>query len=172
MSKADLDKVGEMTAAVRQMRVKNARLQEVNRQLVSGLMREQSNRRKTHNELEDTLGRVRTYVRVRPMLSTEIEAGYQQTIKARGNRVEVFRKSKAVKSMKVGRQASGCRMPPPQLALTNNAGLPCMLQFDVVFGGASPQHSVFTDVGKLLQSAVDGYNVCIMCFGAVRRVAA
>ena len=38
-------------------------------------------------------------------------------------------------------------------------------QFDAVFGPTTPQHTVFTDVGRLLQSAVDGHNVSIIAFG-------
>ena len=42
-----------------------------------------------------------------------------------------------------------------------------VLQFDAVFGPATPQHTVFTDVARLLQSAVDGYNVSIISYGQV-----
>ena len=80
----------------------------------------------------------RRYCRVRPLLSTELNAGYRATLEYHGKKVEIKRRGKLHRAFK----------------------------FDALFGPTAPQHTVFTDVARLLQSAVDGHNVSIISFGA------
>ncbi len=37
--------------------------------------------------------------------------------------------------------------------------------YDRVFGPTATQDDIYTDTGFLVQSAVDGYNVCIFAYG-------
>ena len=52
----------EALAALRRSKAASGKLQEINKQLMAALLREQAARRKTHNELEEALGKVRMYV--------------------------------------------------------------------------------------------------------------
>ena len=42
---------------------------------------------------------------------------------------------------------------------------PKTYNFDTVFGMDTTQEQVFEDTKRLVQSAIDGYNVCIFAYG-------
>jgi hypothetical protein len=56
-------------------------IQNLNAQLHKDLAREQIGRKRLHNELEDLKGRIRIYVRIRPMSKKDIERGAEATFK-------------------------------------------------------------------------------------------
>eukprot|EP00347_Sterkiella_histriomuscorum_P020482 403337633 len=92
-----------------------------------------------HNELEDSKGQIRLYCRVRPLTKAEKE-----------------------------------REESKQMAITINDDMNLSIQgrngmkhftFDSVFGPNSTQEQVFDDSKRLIQSSIDGFNVCIFAYG-------
>ncbi|KAL4087844.1 hypothetical protein PRIC1_012275 [Phytophthora ramorum] len=99
---------------------------------------EQALRKKYYNQIEDMKGKIRVYARCRPMSGSENERGCAPCVKFLDEfSLEVSGGSRAAKTF----------------------------AYDQVFSPASTQVQVFEDTKNLLQSAVDGYNVCIFAYG-------
>lgn len=122
-----------MQAAIEEAQV----VQQFNAQLHKDLGREQLARKRLHNEMEDLKGRIRVYVRVRPLSRTETERGCSEAVLKDG-KLSVVVKGTGPDGKKI-------------------------FDFDQVFGGAegNTQTDVFRDTKHLMMSVLDGYNVCI-----------
>lgn len=100
---------------------------------------EQIMRKKFFNMMEDMKGKIRVFCRVRPMLTFEQERGQTQAL-----------------------------ILPDELTLMHawkDEKKPREYSFDQVFSPAADQDAIFEDTKHLVQSAVDGYNVCIFAYG-------
>lgn len=84
-------------------------------------------------------GKIRVYCRVRPLSNTELEREESKYMVIKC--VDEF-----------------------QLIVNGKAG-PKPYDFDSVFGPDSTQDQVFEETKRLIQSAVDGFNVCIFAYG-------
>ena len=95
-------------------------------------------RRLLHNQLEDLRGKIRVFCRVRPM--NEDESRHSCTnIASISDEFSINIEAK------------------PGLVKTH--------VYDTVFGPNATQEEVFEDIRRLIQSGVDGYNVCIFAYG-------
>uniref|UniRef100_A0AAV1TJP5 Kinesin motor domain-containing protein n=1 Tax=Peronospora matthiolae TaxID=2874970 RepID=A0AAV1TJP5_9STRA len=98
-------------------------------------------RRKLHNAIQELRGNIRVHVRLRPFLRSD------------------------------GMEASA---ENPQSAIicdtfastiTTNVENPHTFAFDKIYGPSDSQEFLFKDVSDFIQSAMDGYNVCIFAYG-------
>lgn len=94
-------------------------------------------RKKIHNAMEDMKGKIRVYCRVRPILQLEKDKG----------------------------QAEAVSIPDELTISLNWKDKKREFSYDAVFAPGTSQEKVFEDTKHLMQSAVDGYNVCIFAYG-------
>jgi kinesin family protein C1 len=96
-------------------------------------------RRKLHNRVQELRGNIRVFVRVRPFLPSD--------------GVEFNEKHPSLRCLPDGQGINIAAKKEHKFA------------FDRVFKRESSQSEVFEEVSELVQSALDGYNVCIFSYG-------
>ena len=114
------------------------------------LRSEESLRRKLHNQVQELKGNIRVFCRVRPSLGSDPanEAARISFPDGEGDSREVEVLGQEEKSS-LG-----------SITTKTNA-----FAFDRVFTPTSQNADVFDEISQLVQSALDGYNVCIFCYG-------
>lgn len=94
-------------------------------------------RKKLHNTILELKGNIRVFCRVRPLLSNDSGAvSYPKSGEDIGRGVELMHNAQAYS-----------------------------FSFDRVFDHSASQEEVFTEISQLVQSALDGYKVCIFAYG-------
>lgn len=102
-------------------------------------------RRKLHNQLQELKGNIRVFCRVRPLLIDESNSAdiIYPDIKSEGQQLQIVSNNNDSDSTTRTHSFS----------------------FDKVFDPTVPNQSVFEEVSQLVQSALDGFNVCIFAYG-------
>jgi kinesin family protein C1 len=103
-------------------------------------------RRQLHNQVQELRGNIRVFCRLRPPSDEQTTdqlpfAFPTKTIEQKGENITLNGD---------GRKNANKEFP---------------FEFDRVFGPGASQEDVFEDVSQLVQSACDGYNVCVFAYG-------
>ncbi|CRL18032.1 Kinesin, motor domain [Penicillium camemberti] len=114
------------------------------------LRREETLRRKLHNQVQELKGNIRVFCRVRPSLKSEPASDltlmqYPDETDD-GKEINILGPEERSSLGTVNRK--------------NNT-----FSFDRVFNPSTQNAEVFDEISQLVQSALDGYNVCIFCYG-------
>ena len=120
-----------------------ARVEERDRritELESQVLKGEQMRRKMHNHMQELRGNIRVFVRTRPFLP---EDGTNSS-------------SSSIDVLPSGEELSIID-PRKQEKIE--------FKFDKVFSASTGQDSVFDEVSEFVQSALDGYNVCLFSYG-------
>ena len=112
---------------------------------------EETLRRKLHNQVQELKGNIRVFCRVRPSLESDPTDGEAARITFPDDQVD----SKEVEILG----------PQEKSSLGNVTRKKNAFSFDRVFSPGSQNADVFDEISQLVQSALDGYNVCIFCYG-------
>lgn len=112
------------------------------------LRQEETLRRKLFNQVQELKGNIRVMCRVRPKHDSETDP-------AKISFPDMDTDSKEV-----------AMLGPEKISATGKDITPSYAySFDRVFGPTSQNGEVFEEISQLVQSALDGYNVCIFCYG-------
>lgn len=113
------------------------------------LIKEESIRRNLFNQIQELKGNIRVMCRVRPILS------------------ETEGDSANIKYPDAGKESKELELlgKEEKSSLGNVSRKIHSFSFDRVFGPESQNQDVFEEISQLVQSALDGYNVCIFCYG-------
>lgn len=104
-------------------------------------------RRKLHNIIQELRGNVRVFARVRPFLPNDgldLSAAPEPSISV---------------------WPDGTNLKITKVCTEKERPEDFTFGFDRVFGPSISQESVFTEVSEFVQSALDGYNVCLFSYG-------
>ncbi|CAL4109728.1 unnamed protein product, partial [Meganyctiphanes norvegica] len=127
------------------------KIEDITRKLADG----ETMRRKLHNQVQELKGNIRVFCRLRPLLSDEVKAnGGDDTI----HHVNILDE----KSLEVSK---GDLNSSSMSGLQNRGTGRFDFSYDYVFGPNDGQGCVFNEIQQLVQSALDGYNVCVFAYG-------
>ncbi|KAG9042950.1 kinesin-like nuclear fusion protein [Tulasnella sp. UAMH 9824] len=140
---AQLNSKAKLTA---ELQAAKARAQE----LENELMEAESLRRKLHNQIQELKGNIRVFCRVRPALAQEKNS-------SDGLATINFPDKSEHKEIVISSTTETA------MGHTRDTILP--FSFDRVFEPRSSQHEVFEEISHLVQSCIDGYNICIFAYG-------
>ena len=111
---------------------------------------EETLRRKLHNQVQELKGNIRVFCRVRPSLDSD----------ASNDAARITFPDGETDSREVEIMGPEERSSLGTVTRKKNA-----FAFDRVFTPTSRNMDVFGEISQLVQSALDGYNVCIFCYG-------
>jgi len=112
------------------------------------LIKEETERRVLFNKYQELKGNIRVMCRVRPVLDS-----------SEGDAAKL-----AFPDLKTSAQID-VTGPEERSSLGNITRKVIPFEFDRVFTPAIGNEEVFGEISQLVQSALDGYNVCIFCYG-------
>ncbi|KAF3851088.1 hypothetical protein F7725_012860 [Dissostichus mawsoni] len=107
------------------------------KKIIDNYTSERTMRKKYYNMVEDMKGKIRVFCRIRPLSRTEDAQGGAIAVE----KIDDF-----------------------SVSVDTPRG-PREFQFDKVFTAEASQEDLFQDTNRLIQSAIDGYNVCIFAYG-------
>ena len=137
---------------VKELELKGSLLKEADQQVHEG----EQLRKKLHNQILDLKGSIRVFCRTRPMIeaeSSQEEERQYPTI------------SFTSKGEKIGQGLQLHLTDEHHKKKSSNGESQYNFEFNRSFQGDSTQEEVFEEISQLVQSAVDGYRVCIFAYG-------
>ncbi|KAG8212331.1 Kinesin-like nuclear fusion protein [Trichophyton interdigitale] len=114
------------------------------------LRKEETLRRRLHNQIQELKGNIRVFCRVRPVLASDSSE----------NTAKISFPDQEMDCREITVQGPEEKSSLGLVSAKNHS-----FTYDHVFGPRSQNAEVFEEISQLVQSALDGYNVCIFCYG-------
>lgn len=147
--------LSERSNRVKDLENKISEIEAIVEDLTSKLADGETLRKKLHNQVQELKGNIRVFCRLRPLLQDEMKAnGGDDTI----HHINVLDE----KNLEL---CKGDLNSSSMSGLKNRGTDRFDFSYDYVFGPKESQESVFNEIQQLVQSALDGYNVCVFAYG-------
>ncbi|KAK3596665.1 hypothetical protein CHS0354_038897 [Potamilus streckersoni] len=147
------DKDAEIFQLKEEIRAHLATIEENN----TKLREHETERRKLHNSIQELKGNIRVFCRVRPLIGDET-LGNDGTLQHM-NFPDL--EGKILELEKIG----DVSLNESTISAARRGNNKYEFNFDKVFQPTSTQAEIFEEISQLIQSALDGYNVCIFAYG-------
>ena len=125
--------------------------------LQARLRQEETLRRQLHNTVQELKGNIRVFCRIRAVIPSDKMSGgkipHLNVPSERSLEVHKLSADSTLNESSMNAPASG------------KGASKFEFSFDRVFGPNATQEQVFDEISQLVQSAMDGYNVCIFAYG-------
>lgn len=119
----------------------------------------ETQRRKLHNDVQELKGNIRVFCRVRPLMASEMSSP------AARMEDELSHLALGGRTIEEQEQIQMIQSVESTTGMTVNSLKSFPFSFDRVFGPSATQEIVFDEISQLVQSALDGYRVCIFAYG-------
>ena len=138
-SKNLIEEVNYNTINLKELKEELTKEQEINNKLNETLEKERTLRRKIHNRYMYLRGNMRIMCRLRPFLPNEIKS-----------------KKSQMETILINND---------MILINEGNKIPKMFEFDYIFDENSHQEDIYEEVSLLIQSMINGNNICIMSYG-------
>ncbi|XP_071128028.1 carboxy-terminal kinesin 2-like [Mytilus edulis] len=150
------NKEKEMKTNLKKMQDKDSEVQEKEKEIKKQsdeIIRLATERRELHNQVLTLKGNIRVFCRVRPLLKHET--------KGRNGTIDhiIFSGDKEIKLVQTSDVAFNEKI------FTKKGHEKYEFSYDKVFSDKATQEEVFEEISPLVQSALDGFDVCIFAYG-------
>eukprot|EP01025_Chloroclados_australasicus_P067927 TRINITY_DN9423_c0_g1_i1.p1 TRINITY_DN9423_c0_g1~~TRINITY_DN9423_c0_g1_i1.p1 ORF type:complete len:779 (-),score=101.75 TRINITY_DN9423_c0_g1_i1:610-2850(-) len=132
---------------INELQEQNACVQEKLREAEQKLLEGEQIRRQLHNTIQELRGNIRVFCRVKPPQNEEdiLSVGFPPSLDVQQENITLT--------------------APEPVGMSQTEGQKYQFQFDRVFQQQADQEAVFGEISQLVQSALDGYKVCIFAYG-------
>lgn len=113
-------------------------------------------RRQLHNTLQDLKGKIRVFCRIRPRLQSE------SSLEQIGTYLEDTMNENGKQELLIAKDSDETQ---GSYGHTSNAANGHSFQFDNIFDEHTSNPEIFSEISQLIQSSLDGDNVCVFAYG-------